>query len=255
MNPDQTSPHTPRLPIYILIDCSGSMIRLMPTVQSSLGKIVSVLKYDQRAAEPGGAGEAYISLIPFNDDAWQTPLTGLRDFQLPVLQALGKTQLGMALQKLNAALDHDLVPNQEQPDGSTQYGDYRPLVFLITDGAPSKPNPAHPEQVDWQPQARILRSRRSPRPLHIVALAIGPEADVAVLQQIADDNKVVMVTGDPEQLEQALMDYFDWMKDTVAATRDAYTTLHGTPPDYSLPPFPQTLTHAPGPEPKPESDT
>lgn len=244
---DPLTERTPRLPVYIIIDCSGTMVRVMPTVQRSLRTIMEALAYDPRAA-----GSAYISLIPFNDDAMPTPLTALPHVQVPALQALGKTQLGLALQALNTSLDRDLVPNRQLADGAIDAGDYRPLVFLISDGKPSDP-----ERVSWRPQAVALRERLVLKPLHVVALAVGPDADVGILQEIADDGKALVITGDQLALEQALMDYFDWIRDAVVATLDAYTTLNGSPLASRLPTAPRTLNRAPArdlPQQAPDSE-
>lgn len=230
----------PRLPVYILIDCSGSMLRLMPTVQTCLKKIIDVLASDLRAVDTNGSGAVYVSLIPFNDDATPTPLAPLAGVKTPPLQALGKTQLGLALRALNASLDRDLIPNRTLADGSEEPGDFRPLVFLISDGEPSVP-----EQISWATQAAALRQRTFLQPLHIVALALGSKADVRVLQEIALPNETLLVTGDLGQLEQALMDYFDWIADTVSATLDTVTTINGSPASTSLPRFPQSISLAP----------
>ncbi len=231
MRPAQVT--TPRLPVYIVIDCSGTMLHLMPVVRRSVNKIVEVLRSDLR-----GPDTAYISVIWFNDDAHQTPLTALRQFISPDVQALGKTQLGLALKALNTSLDRDLLPAHPGPDGQVIPGDYQPLVFLITDGSPSEP-----QKEDWEAQAKRLKERAHHKPLHVVALALGEDANVIVLRKIASDT--VMVTGDLAQLETALAQNFDWVADTVVATFDAYTTMHGQTPNNPLPQYPQTLSRAP----------
>ena len=199
MDSDAGQRHSPRLAVYIVADCSGGMLRQMPIVRQCVSVIAQTPLLDPRSAET-----VCISVIPFNDDAQPTPLTPPGRFMPPPLEALGKTQLGRALQTVNAALDADLVAPCVRPDGAHLPGDYRPLVFLVTDGVPSTP-----EKVEWRPQADLLRERRQHRPWRIVGLAVGPKADLDTLSAIAD--KTIVVTGDMAALEQNLMEVFDWV--------------------------------------------
>jgi uncharacterized protein YegL len=211
------------------------MQQLMPTINSSLTKIIQVLDRDIRASNVNEAGAAYICLIPFNDRAERTPLTARPEFKHPQLVALGKTQLGLALTALNESLDSELIAPVLLPDGTTQPGDLRPLVFLMTDGKPSIP-----EKAPWRPQAERLRERRLYRPWKIVGLAIGAGADVATLQAVAD--VTLSVTGNPEQLTRALRDFFNWIVETVDVTRNTITGHGVAPVEVALPPTPETIT-------------
>jgi uncharacterized protein YegL len=56
-----------------------------------------------------------------------------------------------------------------------QKGDWRPLVFLLTDGAPT--------DTDWPTYAQQLRERR---PANIIAVACGDQADTNALKQITE---------------------------------------------------------------------
>lgn len=83
-----------RLPIYLLIDTSGSMTgEAIEAVRSGLQLLVSALRQDPYALET-----AYLSIITFDSEARQTvPLTDLPSFQLPTIQATGLTAMGSAL--------------------------------------------------------------------------------------------------------------------------------------------------------------
>lgn len=198
MDSDAGQRHSPRLVVYIVADCSGGMLRQMPTVRQCVSVIAQTPLLDPRSAET-----VYIRVIPFNDDAQPGSLRPLSQFVAPPLEALGKTQLGRALQAVNAALDADLVAPSVRPDGARLPGDFRPIVFLITDGIPSSP-----ENLEWRPEAERLRERRRHRPWRIVGLAVGPKADLDTLNAIADKTIVV---GDTTRLEQDLMEVFDWV--------------------------------------------
>jgi len=86
-----------RLPVYLLIDTSGSMTgEPIEAVKVGLQTMVSALRADPYALET-----AFLSVITFSDKAVQTvPLTELVQFQAPDLTASGTTALGGALSQL-----------------------------------------------------------------------------------------------------------------------------------------------------------
>ena len=86
-----------RLPVYILLDTSGSMYgEPIEAVKNGVQILVSTLRSDPYALET-----AYLSVITFNSTAQQdVPLTELSSFQQPNLTASGCTALGGALSLL-----------------------------------------------------------------------------------------------------------------------------------------------------------
>lgn len=80
-----------RLPVYILLDTSGSMYgEPIEAVKNGVQVLVSTLRSDPYALET-----AYLSVITFNSTAQQdVPLTELASFQQPTLTASGCTALG-----------------------------------------------------------------------------------------------------------------------------------------------------------------
>lgn len=118
-----------RLPVYLLLDTSGSMYgEPIEAVKNGVELLLSTLRQDPYALET-----AYLSIITFNSEAKQIcPLTELSAFQSPVLQAGGSTALGAAL-KLVA----DLVDVEVTKTTNEKKGDWKPLVFIMTDGAPT----------------------------------------------------------------------------------------------------------------------
>lgn len=189
---------TLRLPVYIVIDCSGGMLHDLPLERFAAQAIQAVLEGDQR-----GPLTASIGLILFNDEATRSPLTPLPQFRLPDLQARGKTQLGRALVALNAALDADLVPQSPLDSTVPPWG--RPIVFLISDGDPSLP-----EKVEWRPQAVALKQRATRRPFRTIALAVGSRVNDSVLRDFADDGAVIRVGTNMEELKNEIRRHIRW---------------------------------------------
>ena len=115
-----------RLPVYLLLDVSGSMTgEPITAVQNGVQTMVSALMGDPQALE-----SAYISVITFSNSAEQlVPLTELSRFTPPQLTAGGMTSLGEALKFVAQCADREVVKNTPEAKG-----DWKPLVFIMTDG-------------------------------------------------------------------------------------------------------------------------
>lgn len=118
-----------RLPVYLLLDCSGSMYgEPIEAVKNGVQVLVSTLRQDPYALET-----AYLSIITFDSSAQQvSPLTELAAFQQPNIQASGCTALGEALALLSQKADQEVTKTTPE-----QKGDWKPLVFIMTDGEPT----------------------------------------------------------------------------------------------------------------------
>ena len=97
-------------------------------VRQGIKALLSELRGDPQALET-----AYLSVITFASRVQQTTkLTELMLFKEPRLEAEGCTLMGGALKLLAECVRTEVRKNTE-----TQKGDWRPLVFLLTDGSPT----------------------------------------------------------------------------------------------------------------------
>jgi uncharacterized protein YegL len=94
-------------------------------VRNGIQMLVSALRQDPYALET-----ACLSVITFGSEARvATPLTELTSFQSPLLEATGTTSMGAALR-----LATEQAENEVAKTTASSKGDWRPMVFLMTDG-------------------------------------------------------------------------------------------------------------------------
>jgi uncharacterized protein YegL len=134
-----------RFPVDLILDTSDSMNGdPIEAVQQGCESLIGDLKNDPKVSDM-----TYLSIITFNCEAEQLfGLTDLDHVVAPKLIAGGSTALDEAFLKLQNAFANELrTKGTEQ-----QRADYKPLVVLMTDGAPNTD--------DWKPIAKDLKASR-----------------------------------------------------------------------------------------------
>jgi uncharacterized protein YegL len=209
-----------RLPVYILADCSGSM-NGDPIVSVKEG-IKSL--HSELMNEPSAVESAYLSVITFDSTARQlVPLTELAAFKAPELTASGTTALGAALKILI-----DCLNTEVKKTTSEEKGDWKPLVYLLTDGAPTD---------DWKKYADELKAKR---PGNIIAVACGSAADSSLLKSLTD-NVLEMKSASPNDFAK----FFKWVTQSVMLTSQKCGASKESPSEINLPPLPPAITIIP----------
>jgi len=179
-----------RLPVYLLLDTSGSMGgEPIEAVKNGVQVLVSTLRQDPYALET-----AYISVITFDSNAQQlVPLTDLASFQPPSISASGGTSLGGGLKLLAESIDREITKSTPE-----QKGDWKPLVFIMTDGIPTD---------DWQRGLTEFKNRKTGI---VVACAAGSGADIDILKQITE----VVVSLDTAD-STTIKAFFKWVSASI----------------------------------------
>jgi uncharacterized protein YegL len=159
-------------------------------VKNGMQMLISALRTDPYALET-----AYLSVITFDSSAKQiVPLTELTSFQMPDIHASGTTALGDALALLAGKIDSEVTKTTPEVKG-----DWKPLIFLMTDGAPTD---------DWQKGLAELKKRKAGV---IVACAAGQGADTKALKQITEV-VVQLDTADSATIKA----FFKWVSASVS---------------------------------------
>lgn len=180
-----------RLPVYLLLDCSGSMYgEPIEAVRTGVQSLISTLRSDPYALET-----AYLSIITFDSSAKQlVPLTELSAFQQPTLDASGCTALGGALSLLAQKVDTEITKSTPEVKG-----DWKPIVFIMTDGEPTD---------DLEAGIRDFKQRKYGM---VVACAAGQGANADKLKQITE-NVVRLDTLDSATLKS----FFKWVSASIS---------------------------------------
>ncbi len=187
-----------RLPVYLLLDCSGSMTgEPITAMNEGVAMIYRELMKDPQAVEV-----VYISIITFGSRADQYQLTPLDQFRPPALSASGSTAMGDALRILVQSIEQDLVLNTP-----TQLGDYRPIVFLLTDGSPTD---------NYRDAVQRLHNLRGSRKPTIVALGFGSGVDTSMLHEVTE-NVFLMQNFNGNTIKQ----FFQWLSGSIRQTSQA----------------------------------
>lgn len=207
-----------RLPIYLVIDVSGSMSGgPIDAVNTGLREFEGALKADPHALET-----AYISVITFSDEAKQvSPLTEAGQFTAPRLSTATSTNLGAAIRLLGQSIDRDV---QEKSDNHP--GDWKPLIFLMTDGQPTDST--------WSQDAATFSNRQKSRPANVVAIGCGGNIDQAVLKTITP-----MVLLMPDMSPEKFRSLFAWMSQSAKVASRSASQQAAAGQNAQLPPPPQ----------------
>lgn len=187
------------LPVIILADTSGSMASegKIDALNQSLRDMLATF-----SATDDLRAEIHVSIITFGGEAClHTPFQPASQVDFNPLVADGGTPLGQAMNfAADLIEDKNAIPSRA----------YRPTVVLVSDGQPTD---------RWEPALAKLTQQGRAQKADRIALAIGDDADVSVLQRfLAHPEKKVFRAADARRVK----DFFQFVTMSVTTrTRSA----------------------------------
>lgn len=181
-----------RLPIYFLIDISESMVgEPIQQVEEGLATIIQALKTDPHALET-----VYVSIIVFaGQPKTLVPLQEIVSFYPPKFPIGSGTSLSKGLGHLMYELRNNIVKTTYEVKG-----DWKPIVFLFTDGVPTDDTQAaiNEWKNNWQ------------RTANLIAVSFGNETDTKLLGQLTENVLHFKNTN-----VQSYKEFFKWVTDSI----------------------------------------
>jgi uncharacterized protein YegL len=181
-----------RLPIYFLIDVSESMVgEPIEHVQDGIAAIIKDLRTDPYALET-----VYLSIIAFAGKAIKiTSMVELFNFYPPKLPIGGGTSLGKALDFLM-----DDMTNTIKKTTLEEKGDWKPILFLFTDGNPTD---------DFEKSFNRWNQKYR-KGSNLVIISLGDNANLDILGRITD-NVLILKNTDSESFKK----FFKWVTASI----------------------------------------
>ncbi|CAK8723277.1 MAG: putative conserved protein YegL, contains vWA domain of TerY type [Candidatus Electronema aureum] len=181
-----------RLPIFLVLDVSDSMIgEPLQYLEQGLDQLITKLRQDPHALET-----VFLSVVAFAGKVKTlVPLVDLPIFYPPRLPLGSGTALGRALTHLMREIDM-----QVQPTTRERKGDWKPLVYLLTDGKPTD---------DCEEAIRAWKSKYAGRVM-LIAIGLGKYAASGTLSRFADH--VLTYSGENNA---DFSRFIDWMSMSV----------------------------------------
>jgi len=189
-----------RLPVYFLVDVSESMVgEPIEQVQNGMRTIIQELRVDPYALET-----VFVSVIAFAGKAKAlSPLTELYKFYPPTFPIGGGTSLGNAIDFLMDDLDKSI-----QKTTMEVKGDWKPIIFLFTDGNPT-------DEYNTAFNRWNAKYRKS---CNLIAISIGDNVNTQMLGQITE-NVLRLKDTDTESFTQ----FFKWVTASIKTTSMSVT--------------------------------
>ncbi len=171
-----------------IVDCSGSMMG--EKIQSLNYAIRQTIPDMQSAADENPNAQLFIRAVKFSEGAsWHIAApTPIEAFEWIDLEADGVTDMGKAFELVADQLQMPPMPERALP----------PVLVLLSDGQPTD---------QYKKSLERLLSLPWGKKAVKIAIAIGSDADLTVLQEFMNNNELpVLQANNP----QALIKYIKW---------------------------------------------
>jgi len=190
-NPEFAENPEPRCPCLLLLDTSGSM-KGQPIRELNEGLI---LFKDELMADSLAAKRVEIAVVSFGPVKVEADFQSAEVFIAPTLKASGDTPMGAAIEQ-----GLEMVKKRKELYRANGITNYRPWVFLITDGGPTD---------SWNRAASLVRTGEDSK--SFIFRAVGVEgANMDILSQIS-------VKAPLNLKELRFRDLFHWLSNSLSS--------------------------------------
>lgn len=209
-----------RLPVYLLLDTSGSMSGApIESVRRAVDQCIQEIQQDPQSQET-----AYLGIITFGGEAKFVTkgLVPAAGFIPPVISAEGQTPLGQALWLLVESLDKDI----KKAVRGGEKGDWKPMVYILTDGQPTD---------EWEPALKQVQKKAT----LVITVGCGPSINREILKTISESS--FEMGNDDASFKK----FFKWVTQSVKAVTKSVSQPGGEVGNKTLPPPPPGIQYIP----------
>jgi uncharacterized protein YegL len=196
----------PRQALVILVDTSSSMQDDIPDVNQGLVALQQALQTHELACK-----RVEVAIVAFGGSVRRmNDFTEAATFQAPELFASGTTPMGSAI-----LTGLSMIEGRKAIYRSRGVAQYRPWIFLITDGAPT-------DKEEWPKAVAQLREAEAAK--KVVFFAVGTSsANFDLLQQITSPQRP------PKNIREGKWrEMFEWL--SVSMQKQAESNVDEQPP-------------------------
>lgn len=192
------------LPVFILLDVSGSMRgEKIETVNVALKEMINSFK---KIKNPKGIIE--LCLLTFGNNGVEVikPLSKIEENDVYTLTANGNTPMGIALKKVAEMIEDQSIVSSRS---------YTPTIVLISDGNPTDydaSNKTIDDIFQWDALKAIHSGTRASKAVRL-AMGIGEDVDMNILKAFINNDEIPVICAKDNN---TISKFFEWVTMSVS---------------------------------------
>ena len=192
------------LPVFILLDVSGSMRgQKIETVNVALKEMISSFR---KIENPKGVIELCLMTFGGGEVNIIKELSQITDSDAYTLTANGDTPMGMAFEKVADMIEDKTIVSSRA---------YTPTIVLISDGNPTDfdaEGKSVEEIMEWDKLSKIHSGIRTSKATKL-AMGIGSDVDINILKAFINNNEIPVISAKDNN---TISKFFEWVTMSVS---------------------------------------